>query len=97
VTVLPGTFSDQLVRSERAVSIWGFDVVRVVLGCILLTAAVLKGWQLATEQYHSEDLSPLLPRELITIELLSKRLTLQRRLVMDFTVHPVRSSVIDPL
>jgi hypothetical protein len=27
----------------------GFDVLRIVLGLVLLTAAVLKGWQLATE------------------------------------------------
>jgi len=56
VTVLPGTFREQLLRSERAVPAWGFDVVRVVLGCILLTAAVLKGWQLATEPVANDTI-----------------------------------------
>jgi len=56
VTVLPATFKEQLFRSEMAVPAWGFDVVRAVLGCILLTAAVLKGWELATEPVANDSI-----------------------------------------
>ena len=56
MTVLPGTFRQQVFGAVRSTPAWGFDVVRVVLGCILLAAAVLKGWQLATEPVANESI-----------------------------------------